>query len=63
MASSTLADLPVGTLVKVMTDSGFWFRVEVDTTQAGVILNPISRKMVAADGMLSGFVSHKLIRR
>ncbi len=60
-SSSTLADLPVGAQVKVTDASGYWYRVDVNTTQAGVIVNPLAKSKVDADGMLRGFVAHHLI--
>lgn len=59
--SRTLADLPVGTRVKVMDDSQPWVQVEVDTSQPGVILNHRSESGRDIAGMVRGFVSRELI--
>ena len=61
--TNVLADLPVGTRVKVMDDSNPWLRVEVDSAQAGVILNRRSRRRRDRAGMLRGYVSQELVQR
>ena len=61
--TNVLADLPVGTRVKVMDDSNAWLRVEVDSAQAGVILNSRSRAQRDRAGMLRGYVSQELVQR
>lgn len=61
--TNVLADLPVGTRVKVMDDSSAWLRVEVDSAQAGVILNSRSRARRDRAGMLRGYISQELVQR
>lgn len=61
-SGKTLADLPVGSEVIVMDDSKAWVLVEVDTGQAGVILNAYSRARRDPAGRLRGYVSQELIQ-
>ena len=62
-SSNVLADLPVNTRVKVMDDSPAWVHVEVDTSQAGVVLNGRSSRGRDAAQMVRGYVSRELIAR
>ena len=62
-STATLADLPAGTRVKVMDDSRAWVHVEVDTTQAGMVLDGRSRRSRDAAQMVRGYVSRELIAR
>jgi hypothetical protein len=61
-SGQTLADLPIGTRVKVMDDSKAFLHVEVDTSQAGIILNQTSTKGKDAAKMVRGFVFKDLVK-
>ena len=57
---NTLADLPDNTLVNVVSNSGGWLNLEVDTSQAGVILNRMGRSQLAGN-TLDGYSYHRYI--
>lgn len=62
-SGEVLADLPVGTRVKVMDDSKPFLHVEIDTAQKGVVLNQTSTKGKDAAGMVRGYVFKDLVTR
>jgi hypothetical protein len=62
-SGDVLADLPLGTRVKVMDDSKPFLHVEIDTAQNGVVLNQISTKGKDAAGMVRGYVFKDLVTR
>jgi hypothetical protein len=57
---TTLADLPDRTLVNVTNTSGNWLELEVDTSQAGIILNSRARRQLSGS-TLEGFSYHTYI--
>jgi Domain of unknown function (DUF4157) len=61
--AAVLAELPVGARIKIMTDAGDWLKVEVDTTQAGVVVKSTDAKVLDAAKMLRGHVHKDLIKR
>lgn len=62
-SGQVLADLPVGTRIKVMDDSKAFLHVEVDTAQKGIVLNQTSTKGKDAAGMVRGYVFKDLVAR
>jgi hypothetical protein len=62
-SAAVLAELPVGARVKIMDDSGDWMKVEIDTTQAKVVVKSTDSKVLDAAKMLRGYVHKDLIRR
>lgn len=57
---TTLADLPDRTLVNVTNTSGNWLELEVDTSQAGIILNSRARRQLSGS-TLEGYSYHTYI--
>jgi len=61
--AAVLAELPVGARVKIMDDSGDWFKVEIDTAQSGVVVKTSDASALDAAKMLRGHVHKDLIKR
>ena len=61
--AEVLAELPVGARVKIMDDGSDWMKVEVDTTQAGVVVKTTDVGALDAAKMLRGHVHKALIKR
>jgi len=57
---NTLADLPDGTLVTVVGNASGWLRIEVDTSQPGIILNAQARSRLSGTTLI-GYSGHSYI--
>ena len=58
-----LADLPRGTKITVLNDKSGWHQVQLDMTQAGVVLNQRGRSAVLTGNLIRGYVSKELINK
>ncbi|MFK7749605.1 MAG: DUF4157 domain-containing protein [Kordia sp.] len=57
---NTLADLPDNTVVTVLANSSGWLQIQVDTSQAGIILNTQGQSQLSGT-MLTGYSGHRYI--
>lgn len=62
-STPTLADLPRGTKITVLNDKSGWHQVQLDSTQAGIVLNQKGRSTVMTGNLIRGYVSKELINK
>lgn len=62
-STPTLADLPRGTKITVLNDKSGWHQVQLDSTQAGIVLNQKGRSAVMTGNLIRGYISKELINK
>ncbi|WP_298420672.1 DUF4157 domain-containing protein [uncultured Kordia sp.] len=61
--SQILADIPRGATLTVLNDSSSWLRVQLDKTQAGIVLNRHGQAAVITGNLIRGYISKELVNK
>lgn len=61
--NTLIADMPRNAAVTVMEPSGSWLKVQLDTSQSGVVINATGRSQVLTGNLLRGYAHANFIQK